>query len=413
MSEKETKRDAMKNIAELSRFVRFQLNQLKALNRHHEFEHLCRHFSRIRICDRILPATGPVGLGGDQGRDFETYRTYLASKGLESSAFLGSAQDKKIVFACSLQTRIVEKIRADLETIRSGPSSVNAVVYFSEADIAVGPRHELQEWAKDSLSIELEIFDGQALSEELSSPDTFWVAAEFLSVPAEYYPHPREPESRYEKYRSHWFAARRVPSNYADFFEIKYGLRHATFDKKLKPHISQWIGLIETFAKPEVPNQLRRKAVYETAVAALRGQNNLDKYGALVDGYFSSIEAIEDPADLVDASTLLSYCSSARCLGHSTRDPAQLHDWSRRLIERLKLLLANAKTSGQRCALLELLGVAGRLQFRKGIEPDLDLDEMFRYWRKLSKELPKAPLFPLEQFANVLTILAPQVGLDP
>jgi hypothetical protein len=69
----------MKNVVQLAAYIRFQLEQLKAQNKHHEFEHLARHFARLRICESVLPATGPVGAGGDQGRDFESYRSYLAS----------------------------------------------------------------------------------------------------------------------------------------------------------------------------------------------------------------------------------------------------------------------------------------------------------------------------------------------
>ena len=334
----------MKNIAELARFVRFQLSQLKAQNKHHEFEHLCRHFARLRLCDRILPATGPVGSGGDQGRDFESYQTYLAGKGLGTSSFMGLGQDKRLVFACSLQDKIQQKIRADVTTICSGPNPVDVIYFFTEADIPVGARHILQKWARDTFNVELEIFDGQALSELLSSADVFWIAEEYLSVPADYYPQPRESESRYERNRSHWFLEEQVPTNYADFFEIKYGLRCATFEEKLKPDLSRWIKLIEQFAVPGSSIQLKRKASYEIAVAALRGQNNVDKYAPLVDEYFSSIDSLQDPADLVDACTLLSYCSSARCVGHSTRDPGQLHDWRIRLVRRfMKKLDASYK----------------------------------------------------------------------
>lgn len=403
----------MKNVAELARYVRFQLSQLRAQNKHHDFEHLCRHFSRLKLCDRILPATGPVGAGGDQGRDFESYQTYLADHGLGNSSFAGVGQSKRLVFACSLQNKkIKEKIRADVKTICTGPTPVDAAFYFAEADIPVGSRHELQDWAREKFSVQLEVFDGQALSEMLCSPEVFWLAEEYLGVPADYYPQPHEPESRYEKYRAHWLAEERRPENYADFFEIKYALRQATFDAKLKPELSRWIKLMEMFAPPGSESHLKRKAQYEIAVAALRGQNNLDKYKHYVDGYFVAIDRLEDPADLVDASTLLSYCSTARCAGHSARDAAQLHGWTVQLERRLKSLLKNATTSGLRCVLLELLGMSSRLPFRKGVEPNVQVDDMFRYWLRLTKEIPKAPLFPLEQFANVLTVIAPHIGDD-
>src|SRR5260370_23934596 len=94
--------------------IRFALDQLSARNGHHEFEHLCRHFARQRICGNILPATGPVSAGGDQGRDFETFRTYLAGSAIAQSSFVGPATAKPLAFCCSLQKSTRLKVEADV-----------------------------------------------------------------------------------------------------------------------------------------------------------------------------------------------------------------------------------------------------------------------------------------------------------
>ncbi|WP_338832602.1 hypothetical protein [Bradyrhizobium sp. 27S5] len=91
--------------------IRFHLGELSARNGHHEFESLCRHLARARIYRNIIPATGPVGAGGDQGRDFETY-----SAGYEVGLFDRKVSDGKAVFCCSLEKRIEKKIRADVAT---------------------------------------------------------------------------------------------------------------------------------------------------------------------------------------------------------------------------------------------------------------------------------------------------------
>ena len=54
--------------------IRFGLNQLSPKNAHHTFERLCFELTKRRICSNVLPATGPVSAGGDQGRDFERGR---------------------------------------------------------------------------------------------------------------------------------------------------------------------------------------------------------------------------------------------------------------------------------------------------------------------------------------------------
>ena len=403
----------MKNIAQLSRYIRFQLSQLKSQNRYHEFEHLCRHFARLRICDRLLPATGPVGQGGDLGRDFESYRSYLSTTSLDNSFALAIANGEKLVFACSLQAKIGKKIRADVKTVCSGPDHIDAVYYFSETDIPVGVRQALQAWAKKSFDVGLEILDGQAISEELATPELFWIAEEFLSVSADQYPRLPKSDSRYGKFKARWFGGERVPENFADFFEIKYGLREATFTKEHKPDLTQWISLIDRFTGPQEPSQLQRKAKYEICVAALRGQNNLDKYREYIAAYFASIDKLEDAADLLDAVTLLSYCSTAQCIGHLHAEIPQLHAWTKQLVARLTYLLSQTSAPGLRCSLLQSLGTASRLQFRKGLEPELDTEDLFKYWGMLAEEVAYAPLFPLEQLADLLTILAPHLGDDP
>ena len=99
--------------------IRFQLDQLKAQNRHHGFEDIAREFTRQRLCRNLLPATGPVGVGGDQGRDFETYKTYLddALAIEDTKLFEGVAKNGNVFFACSAQEKIAPKIKSDIKSI--------------------------------------------------------------------------------------------------------------------------------------------------------------------------------------------------------------------------------------------------------------------------------------------------------
>lgn len=147
----------MVNLEQVIAQIRFQLDQLSAKNAHHDFEHLCRHLTRARICSNILPATGPVSAGGDQGRDFETFRTYLSTTSIAESSFIGMASEKVIAFACSLESRkrIFGKIKNDVKTIMSSGSAVEAIHYFCAADVPVGTRHKLKTWAQNEQSIEL------------------------------------------------------------------------------------------------------------------------------------------------------------------------------------------------------------------------------------------------------------------
>src|SRR5438552_6736501 len=122
----------MANIDQVISQIRFGLEQLSSRNAHHEFEHLCRHLARARVCSNILPATGPVAAGGDQGRDFETFRTHLSSTPIANSTFIGLASSKPLAFACSLQKdRISRKIKSDVTTIVASGSTVEAIHFFA------------------------------------------------------------------------------------------------------------------------------------------------------------------------------------------------------------------------------------------------------------------------------------------
>jgi hypothetical protein len=402
----------MKTVIELANYIRFQLSQLRSQNKHHDFEHLARHFARLRICENILPATGPVSSGGDQGRDFETYRSYLSSTPIATSTFLGSAKDKKIVFACSLQQDIVPKIKSDISTICASPQRIDAIYYFCEVDLPVAGRHQLQEWTRETFQSELEVFDGQALSEQLTDINVFWIAEEYLDVPSDLYPRSKYPGKTYKEYKQRWLTQDERPYSYSDFFQIKYGLRCATFEKEAKPDILKWLNKIAVYLDHPISKDLRRRAAYEICVANLRGLNNLTEKKKLIEEYFSQIQNLKNLSDIQDATTLLIYCSSAYTYKHFVIEVDKLFHWSKSLINRIEQALEDATGSGTRCRLLQIRGQACYLQFRNGTIPEINLDQTFEYWFRLLEEVPKAPLFPLEEFADLLTVLTKFVGED-
>src|SRR5215213_9646580 len=129
---------------ELTEIIRFGLSQLGAQNQHHDFEHIARHIARNRIASNILPATGPVAGRGDQGRDAETFRTYLLENPLKGSAFVGLVADKPIAFACTIQQdALPRKIQQDVETITASGIPVASIHYFTVANVRSGDRHKL------------------------------------------------------------------------------------------------------------------------------------------------------------------------------------------------------------------------------------------------------------------------------
>ena len=88
---------------EAERFIRFQLEQLAARNEHHAFEEIAFRIAERRLSSNLLPATGPVSTGGDQGRDAESYYTRLPQEPPGAGGFVGRATTEPLVLAASLQ----------------------------------------------------------------------------------------------------------------------------------------------------------------------------------------------------------------------------------------------------------------------------------------------------------------------
>jgi hypothetical protein len=234
----------------LASVIRFHLGELSARNGHHEFESLCRHLARARIYRNILPATGPVSAGGDQGRDFETY-----SAGVAVSLFDRNVSDGKTVFLCSLEKKIERKIKADVDSTMHG-GKIDEVFYFCESNVPVGRRHALQSWTTKTHGVYLEIFDGTAIAELLTDRDVFWIAQEFLHIPAEIVPATADQNDWYGKLLERWLGRAPLSASAADFTEIKFGLRRATRHEDAKPDLLRWITLMERFIEPASPRHL-------------------------------------------------------------------------------------------------------------------------------------------------------------
>ncbi len=198
----------MKNRVELRAYVRYQLAQLGARNGAHEFEQLCFALARLRHVSNVQPATGPVQAGGDQGRDFESYHTYLQSSSLADSTFLSLASSDVVVGACTLEKRdTAAKVRSDLAVIFGGGLRPDGVIYFCEPDVPVARRHQLQEECLAAYGAMLSLHDGAAIADQLADPDTFWIAEQYLLVPADMFPSDVGGED-YHKRRTRWLDER-------------------------------------------------------------------------------------------------------------------------------------------------------------------------------------------------------------
>jgi hypothetical protein len=398
----------MARITQVIEQIRFGLEQLSARNGMHEFERLCRHYARNRICSNILPSSGPVSAGGDQGQDFESFRTYLKQSPISNSSFIGLVSEGPIAFACTLTQKdnVSQKIKSDIKTIMSSGVSVFDIHYFCTCDIPVALRHKLKKWSQKNYETNLEIHDGQALSEHLSDRDIFWIAEEFLNIPADIYPPaPRESDfDWYNKHREEWKNSAHPPINFSDFFQIKNATRFATSSKQAKQDISFWIGLLKKLITSSPYELLKRKATYEITVASLRGLGSLIGYEQNLRKYFGKIPNIYEVSELEDVAVLLEYCIGAHMRNVVELKIDELSEWKSNLITKIQTELQKTDIPGRRCHLLEIWGFL-RLMPGPRREEIPDPEAAIKCWLELASIVEKALSYPLERFADRLVQL--------
>jgi hypothetical protein len=387
------------NPAKLTSMIRYYLSELGALNAHHEFEHLARYLARARVAMNILPATGPVSSGGDGGRDFETYKTHHVKSAPVSSKFAArSTGQRSVVFACSLQKTIEAKIRKDVSNLID-VGGVDEIAYFCEASLPIAKRLKLIKEAETRDTV-LQIFDGQAIAEMLSESDLFWIAQEYLHLPADLAP-VSQLEEGYAEHKQKWEDREPIPASYSDFTAIKAGLRQATFDDDTRSDLLFWLDKMKGFLSSAVPRPLVRMASYELAVANLRGKNDLNPAASLVGDYFSDVALHGSIGDITDAAVLSTYCHAAFQLGQYEIDEAGLLASKQAVVDFIDSQLQQEEIGpGRRSGLLRVRGSLELTPMTPDTRPNLEL--ACKLWNEMLDYVTDAPIYPIEEFSDYL-----------
>lgn len=401
--------------AQLIQQIRFGLEQLKSTNNTMAFEHVCRFFARARIARNVIPATGPVQSGGDQGRDFETFHTYLSGSAIRNECALGYAA-QPIAFPCSLEKNPLRKngkLDSDVTTILSCGTPVERIYFFSGEDIPVASRHKKQQEVEARFGIKIEIIDAQALSEHLSDPDLFWIASQYLNIPNDFFPRKKE-ENWYEALLSA-YKQRSIAGTYAEFADIKSALRHIYKDEELKVDLPFWLEKMQAFIGPDNVRDLNRKAIYEKFVAKLMGQNDISGLEGDIRDYYSDLADFLSPASFDDAQILLSFVRNSKYVIGSELTDEEIEDFSSQLWQLLLDELKGNISTSKRCSYME---IQANIILNR-IEENSDGFNVGGYVSKIEEMLPKiknAPFFALERLAgrivDYISILL-ESGRDP
>lgn len=443
----------METPPQLVQQILFNLDRLADGNGHHEFEKICFAFARRRISINLLPATGPVSAGGDQGRDGESFWSNIANETSPTSVYSATVSAERVVLACTIQkTDIPSKIRGDLNSITGQGTPVARVLYFTVVSVPVATRHKLIAEARESHDVELEIFDGLALAEHLADPDLFWIAAEYLKLPASLAPE-RDDEGDplpgwYLRDRDYWRARIDPGRTMGDFVSLRDVLRHSTYHEQARGDLGDWIAKMREFLTGDSAAEVQMRARYEIAVATLRGTGTLHAADLLIREFFQTITNIEGDLPLLeDAAVLLQYGYGARLRGTTGITRSELDGYYDALRAHIRGALADSPYPNAKAL---LLAIDVRLAFFQAYPNDLperveglrdprdtlrvvldaydaeqavpaqttaiplrDLDGGMATISALLEVLPSAPLFPIEHTAELFEMLTLSLANHP
>lgn len=392
------------NKEELQAQIRFALEQLSAKNEQMRFERMCMHLARLRIAINIIPATGPVQAGGDQGRDFETFHSYLRDSPLADNLLLGRISDGCLAFACSTEIDPARsgKILRDVKLILASGVAVKRVYFFSSQDIPVGLRHKVQEKVRSKFRIEVEIWDGQAISLHLTNPDAFWIAVNFLNIPAEAYPSQDLTAPWYSELKEK-YTNNNASLTYEEFTDIKMASRFIYKDAERKVDLPFWMGRFDKFASNEKsPRELRRAAIYEMFVARMVGMHDVTGAKDYLRYYFADINQLT-VSEFKDAGVLLSFGLGASRLFGLQIGRDELLVWATAFRIMLEDKLKGVVDPSIRCSILEALANLELTIVQDGGDFNAAIAAYVRGLGRLIPILSKAVFFPVAHLASDIT----------
>ncbi|PQJ10785.1 hypothetical protein CJD36_012510 [Flavipsychrobacter stenotrophus] len=385
---------------ELQQQIRFNIAQLSAKNGQADFEKICLYFSRKRIHTNILPATGPVQAGGDQGRDFETFHSYVSILPIANSLFIGNFSVYPVAFACSLEkdpARKKGKIYQDVQSILKSGSKVERIYFFSGEDIPVAKRHKSENEVKSVFGVELQIIDAQTLSQHLADGDLFWIAIQYLKMPSEAYPVVSE-DWYAELLKEYKEGSNRIDT-IGEFCEIKGAVRHIYKNNDLKKDLLFWLPKLDIFINTHDTNRfLIRKAIYEKFVASLIGLDNVSGQETNIENYFSDFEECDSIAELTDAQLLLSFCTVS-CL--KNRHNVSIEYFKSIANKFEKLLLTKINTTQNIDIKVALIDIHANLIFHDVLSDANTRVQMFaNRMNSVIKLLPRTHFYGISALAN-------------
>ncbi|WP_432245631.1 hypothetical protein ACRB8A_03860 [Arthrobacter sp. G.S.26] len=426
--------------------VRFGLETIGELNAHHDFERLCLGLARRRIVSNILPATGPVSSGGDQGRDGESHWTNLPAELPGTSVFVALASTERVVLACTTQKKAVAgKIQKDIAKICGTGSTVKRVIYFTVTPIPVARRHQLQKKAKKDYKVSLDIWDAAAISEHLADEDLFYLAVSHLKVPASLAPAPSAPTpelpSWYIDSRDRWRSDRPNQASLGELMDLRALLRYATFNAEARSDLPELIAHARHLMDSAEDTGMALRCRYEAVVATYRGLQDMASVSDLARQFLDPVtKGAEDPGLLEDAFVMLQYMYGHWLRNGKSFSKEELDSYFDRLAEQVDERLAAAEsvrlgmtlrslsarmalspaspddlhTADYEVVTLDWDGTVDtehhNLRTQHAPVPLRDLEKGMQLLLDVGRDIPAAPLYPVAPLAEFFETVSPYLA---
>jgi hypothetical protein len=139
-------------------------------------------------------------------------------------------------------------VLADVPKVVSAGPAVAAVYAFLTAPLPKARRDALQDEVRERDGVHLEVLNGLALAEALADREIFWIAEQFLSIPAAIRPTSRgtgpDLPDRYVADRDRWRGRGHVNPRMGELLDVVDGLRHATFHPEARADLPFWLELV-------------------------------------------------------------------------------------------------------------------------------------------------------------------------
>ena len=190
--------------------------------------------------------------------------------------------------------------------------------------------------------------------------------------------------------------------SYANFSTIRFAARQAERYSALRQDLPFWLGLIERFIDGDVEIGLRRRAIYELAYLSFKALGTLLGKEDQLREYFNAVDYLEEASELEDVSNLLKVCITAQRGNRILLSLDEIANWWDQITHLVESKLREVKSPNGKCLFFELRGHLSMIgDPRQPRRPNLET--AVEWWLKLVALARRAPLFPLERFADRLT----------